>query len=244
MDARVRASAFSQRGHTSIALRMVPRRVPSLAELGMPAIITELTRMHQGLILITGPTGSGKTTTLAAMINQINNERACHIITIEDPIEYVHDHNLSIVNQREVGRDTDTFGGALRAALRSDPDVVLVGEMRDLESIAAALTIAETGHLVLATLHTNDAAQTPGPDHRRLPQRPAGADPRPVRRGAYRDHLPATDPPDRARHGGGARRSSSPPRRSATSSRTPRPTNYATPCLPAARTACPLWSSR
>ena len=159
-DARVRASAFHQRGFVSIALRMVPRRVPTLTELGMPAVITELTRMHQGLILITGPTGSGKTTTLAAMVNQINNERACHIITIEDPIEYVHDHNLSIVNQREVGRDTPTFGGALRAALRSDPDVVLVGEMRDLESIAAALTIAETGHLVLATLHTNDAAQT------------------------------------------------------------------------------------
>src|SRR4051812_6222786 len=159
-EARIRASAFSQRGDTVVALRVIPRRIPTLAELDMPPVLTEFTRMHQGLVLVTGPTGSGKTTTLASMINQINQERACHIITIEDPIEYVHTHSRAMVNQREVGTDTASFANALRAALRSDPDVLLVGEMRDLDSIAAALTIAETGHLVFATLHTNDAAQT------------------------------------------------------------------------------------
>jgi twitching motility protein PilT len=157
---RVRANAFTQRGHVAIALRMIPRRVPTLAELRMPSVLTDFSRMHQGLVLVTGPTGSGKSTTLAAMINQINTERACHVVTIEDPIEYIHDHDRAMVNQREVGSDTATFPAALRAVLRSDPDVLLVGEMRDLESIATALTIAETGHLVFATLHTNDAAQT------------------------------------------------------------------------------------
>ncbi|HWB36020.1 MAG TPA: type IV pilus twitching motility protein PilT [Rugosimonospora sp.] len=158
-DARIRANAFSQRGFTALALRMIPHRVPTLTELGMTQLIP-FCRSHQGLVLVTGPTGSGKSTTLAAMINQINAERACHIVTIEDPIEYVHEHHRAMVNQREVGTDTQSFASALRSALRGDPDVLLVGEMRDLESIAAALTIAETGHLVLSTLHTNDAAQT------------------------------------------------------------------------------------
>jgi len=159
-ESRVRASAFRQRGHTAVAMRMIPRRIPTLAELRMPRILADFARMHQGLVLVTGPTGSGKSTTLAAMIDLINTERACHIVTIEDPIEYVHEHKRAMVNQREVGIDTQSFPSGLRAALRSDPDVLLVGEMRDLESISTALTIAETGHLVFATLHTNDAAQT------------------------------------------------------------------------------------
>jgi twitching motility protein PilT len=131
-----------------------------MAGLGLPPVLFELIKQHQGLILFTGPTGSGKSTSLAAMINQINHDRACHIITIEDPIEYVHVHARSLVNQREVGTDTPNFPQALRSVLREDPDVLLVGEMRDLESIRFALTIAETGHLVFATLHTNDTAQS------------------------------------------------------------------------------------
>jgi twitching motility protein PilT len=157
--ARIRASAFSQRGQTAVALRMITRRIPSMAELGLPPVLGHFVRQHQGLLLVTGPTGSGKSTTLAAMINQINSDRACHILTIEDPIEYVHEHKRAMVNQREVGSDTASFPDALRSALRGDPDVLLVGEMRDLESIRFALTIAETGHLVLASLHTNDTAQ-------------------------------------------------------------------------------------
>jgi twitching motility protein PilT len=158
--ARIRGNAFSQRGDSALALRMIPRNIPTMAELGLPPILGQFARQHQGLILVTGPTGSGKSTTLAAVINQINTDRACHIITIEDPIEYVHDHRRSAVNQREVGSDTASFADALKAALREDPDVLLVGEMRDLESIRFALTIAETGHLVFATLHTNDTAQS------------------------------------------------------------------------------------
>jgi twitching motility protein PilT len=159
-DARIRGNAFSQRGDSTIALRMIPRTIPTMAELGLPPILGQFAKQHQGLVLVTGPTGSGKSTTLAAVINQINTDRACHIITVEDPIEYVHDHKRSAVNQREVGSDTASFPDALRSALREDPDVLLVGEMRDLESIRFALTIAETGHLVFATLHTNDTAQS------------------------------------------------------------------------------------
>jgi twitching motility protein PilT len=158
--ARVRGNAFSQRGFTSISLRVIPRRIPTMSDLGLPGVVRNFTQLHQGLILVTGPTGSGKSTTLAAMVDEINTGRACHILTIEDPIEYVHDHKRALVNQREVGTDTASFGQALRAALRGDPDVLLVGEMRDLESIQTVLSIAETGHLVLATLHTNDTAQT------------------------------------------------------------------------------------
>jgi twitching motility protein PilT len=158
--ARIRGNAFTQRDQVALALRMIPREVPSLDALGLPPVLGDLATMHQGLILVTGPTGSGKSTTLAALVDRINSRRACHILTIEDPIEYVHDHKRSLVSQREVGTDTPSFPDALRAALREDPDVVLVGEMRDLESIRFALTIAETGHLVLATMHTNDTAQS------------------------------------------------------------------------------------
>jgi twitching motility protein PilT len=158
--ARIRGNAFVQRDVTAIALRMIPRAVPTMEQLGLPIALTTFARQHQGLILVTGPTGSGKSTTLAAVIDRINTDRACHILTIEDPIEYVHDHKRSAVNQREVGTDTASFPDALRAALREDPDVLLVGEMRDLDSIRFALTIAETGHLVFATLHTNDTAQS------------------------------------------------------------------------------------
>jgi twitching motility protein PilT len=158
--ARIRGNAYTQRGVTALALRLIPRNIPPLHTLGTPPVVAEVARQHQGLVLVTGPTGSGKSTTLAAVIDLINTERACHIVTIEDPIEYIHDHKRAAVSQREVGSDTDTFANALRAVLREDPDVVLVGEMRDLESIQFALTIAETGHLVFATLHTNDTAQS------------------------------------------------------------------------------------
>jgi len=157
---RFRVNLYKDKGTIAGAFRAIPTRIPTLDELGLPKILTELSRKPRGLILVTGPTGSGKSTTLAAMINQINTERSCHIITIEDPIEYLHAHRYSIINQRELGMDTKTFGNALRSALREDPDVILVGEMRDLETIATAITCAETGHLVLATLHTNNASQT------------------------------------------------------------------------------------
>jgi twitching motility protein PilT len=159
-NARVRGNAFTQRGVTAVALRMIPRDIPTMDVLGLPPVIGHLARQHQGMVLMTGPTGSGKSTTLASVIDMINIERACHIITVEDPIEYVHDHKRSAVNQREVGTDTASFPDALRSVLREDPDVLLVGEMRDLDSIRFALTVAETGHLVFATLHTNDTAQS------------------------------------------------------------------------------------
>jgi twitching motility protein PilT len=159
-DARFRANAFHQRATPALSLRLIPYRIPTLDDIGLPEIVNDLIQLPQGLILVTGPTGSGKSTTLASMIDAINEDRACHIITIEDPIEYVYEHKSSAVNQRELGADTNSFERALRSVLREDPDVLLVGEMRDIETIAAALTIAETGHLVFATLHTNDAAQT------------------------------------------------------------------------------------
>ena len=158
--ARIRGNAFTQRGSTAVALRMIPREIPMPETLGLPPTLLHFARQHQGLILVTGPTGSGKSTTLASAIDLVNRERACHIITIEDPIEYVHEHRRAAVNQREVGTDTSSFADALRAVLREDPDVLLVGEMRDLESIQFALTVAETGHLVFGTLHTNDTAQS------------------------------------------------------------------------------------
>lgn len=157
---RFRVNAYRQRGSVALAMRLVNSRIPTLSELGMPAIVSDLARRTQGLVLVTGPTGSGKSTTLAAMVGLINSERSCHIITLEDPIEYLHQHQMSIVNQREIGTDSESFAEALRAALRQDPDVIMVGEMRDLETIATAVTAAETGHLVLATLHTANAAQT------------------------------------------------------------------------------------
>ena len=158
-EARIRGNAFRQRGATAVALRMIPRQIPRPEQLGLPLVLADFARRHQGLVLITGPTGSGKSTTLASLVDHVNENRACHIITIEDPIEYEHQHKRSAVNQREVGQDTHSFHAALRAALREDPDVLLVGEMRDLESMRFALTIAETGHLVFSTLHTNDTAQ-------------------------------------------------------------------------------------
>ena len=157
---RFRVNAFRQRGSIAIAIRIIPERVPSLQELKLPDIVRELARKPRGLVLVTGPTGSGKSTTMAAMIDLINSERACNILTLEDQIEYLHRHRKSIINQREIGADSRTFANALRAALREDPDVILVGEMRDMETISIAVRAAETGHLVLATLHTSDAAQT------------------------------------------------------------------------------------
>lgn len=156
---RYRVNAFMQSGEVAMALRLIPQTPPTLEELGLPPVLADLARLQRGLILVTGPAGSGKTTTLASMVSRINHERTEHIITIEDPIEYVHMHDRSIVQQREVGRDTTEFSRALRSALREDPDVILIGEMRDLETIAAAVSAAETGHLVFATLHTNSAAQ-------------------------------------------------------------------------------------
>jgi twitching motility protein PilT len=157
---RFRANFFVQRGAVAGAIRTIPFKILSFEELGLPPIIGELTKKPNGLILVTGPTGSGKTTTLASIIDKINTEQRLHILTIEDPIEYLHPHKLCVVNQREVGQDTASFGGALRYVLRQDPDVVLLGELRDLETIEAALTISETGHLVFATLHTNSAIST------------------------------------------------------------------------------------
>lgn len=157
--ARIRGNAYRQRGHVAVALRLIPHAIPSFDWLGIPPAVQRWAELRRGLVFVTGPTGGGKSTTLASLIEWINRNRRCHIITIEDPIEYVHDHALSAVDQREVGDDTLNFGDALRSALREDPDVLLVGEMRDLESIRFALTIAETGHLVFATLHTNDVSQ-------------------------------------------------------------------------------------
>jgi twitching motility protein PilT len=157
---RFRVNVYRDRGSTVAALRSIPFEIRSLEALGLPKVIGDLTNKPQGLVLVCGPTGSGKSTTLAALVDKINEERSCHIVTIEDPIEYLHNHKKSVVNQREVRSDTKSFAASLRHVLRQDPDVILIGEMRDLETIAAALTSAETGHLVFATLHTNDAAQT------------------------------------------------------------------------------------
>jgi twitching motility protein PilT len=158
--ARFRGNCFKQRGCVSVVIRQIPFTVRPFEELGLPPAVGRMAERPRGLVLVTGPTGSGKSTTLAAMIDKINRERKGHIITVEDPIEFVHRHQGCIVNQREVGTDTKSFGSALKYALREDPDVILVGEMRDLETIQAALTIAETGHLALATLHTNSAAES------------------------------------------------------------------------------------
>ncbi|MCL6636822.1 MAG: type IV pilus twitching motility protein PilT [Alicyclobacillus sp.] len=157
---RYRINLYRQRGCVSLAVRVVPNQVPKLADLGLPDVVRVLAEKPHGLVLVTGPTGSGKSTTLAAVIDHINHTQRKHIITLEDPIEYLHRHHLSIIDQREIGQDSRDFSSALRAALRQDPDVILVGEMRDLETVQTAVTAAETGHLVLATLHTSDAVQT------------------------------------------------------------------------------------
>ncbi|MEO8863064.1 MAG: type IV pilus twitching motility protein PilT [Candidatus Saccharimonadales bacterium] len=157
---RFRVNAFHERGNLAAALRLIPNEMQTIEQLGLPQIVNKFADYPRGLVLVTGPTGSGKSTTLAALIHKINNERAAHILTIEDPIEFTHKSNKSVIAQREVHYDTYSFNAALRSSLREDPDVVLIGEMRDLETISAAITIAETGHLVFATLHTNSAAQS------------------------------------------------------------------------------------
>lgn len=157
---RFRVNAFHERGNLAAAFRLIPNQIRTIEELGLPKIINKFTEIPRGLVLVTGPTGSGKSTTLAAMVDHINENRSTHIITIEDPIEYTHKNKKSVLVQREVHYDTYTFASALRSSLRQDPDVVLIGEMRDLETISAAITIAETGHLVFATLHTNSASQS------------------------------------------------------------------------------------
>src|SRR5687768_9142966 len=158
--ARFRCNMFNQRGAVAAVYRLIPEKIRNFQELNLPPVLATLAERPRGLVLVTGPTGSGKSTTLAAMIDKINKERKDHILTIEDPIEFVHQHQGCLVNQREVHQDTQSFSNALRAALREDPDIVLIGEMRDLETVEAALRIAETGHLTLGTLHTNSAAQT------------------------------------------------------------------------------------
>ncbi|MBI2943901.1 MAG: type IV pilus twitching motility protein PilT [Candidatus Wallbacteria bacterium] len=157
---RFRVNVYKQRGCVAAAFRIIPSKIPTLEELRLSSVISEFSKLTRGLVLITGPTGSGKSTTLAAVIDLINETRRCHIVTIEDPIEYLHYHKKSIINQRELHVDTHSFPSALKHVLREDPDVILVGEMRDFETIETALTLAETGHLVFGTLHTNDAAQT------------------------------------------------------------------------------------
>lgn len=157
--ARIRGSVFTQRGQPALALRIIPSKIPTFADLGLPFAANLVVEQPRGFVLVTGPTGSGKSTTLASIIDRINATRAAHILTIEDPVEYIHDHKMSAVTQREIGLDSPSFDRALRSALREDPDVLLIGEMRDIDSIQIALTMAETGHLVFATLHTNDAPQ-------------------------------------------------------------------------------------
>jgi len=158
--ARFRVNLFKQRNTIAIAIRVISFLIPQIKDLGLPDIVYQFAAKQRGLVLVTGPTGSGKSTSLAALIDYINSNRKCHILTIEDPIEYIHKHKKSVINQREVGSDTESYGNALRSALREDPDVVLIGEMRDLETISIALTAAETGHLVFSTLHTVGAAKT------------------------------------------------------------------------------------
>jgi twitching motility protein PilT len=159
-DARFRCSVYKERGFMSLALRLIPTKLLTFEEIGLPENVRDLLKRPRGLILVTGPTGSGKTTTLATMINEINLTESCHITTIEDPIEYYHEHRKAIISQREVGTDVSTFAEAMRRVLRQDPDVILLGEMRDLETISTAITAAETGHLVFGTLHTTGSART------------------------------------------------------------------------------------
>jgi len=157
---RFRCNVFMQRGNVAVAIRQIPFKILTFEELGLPKVVADMANLPRGLVLVTGPTGSGKSTTLASIIDKVNRERQGHILTVEDPIEYLHRHNNCLINQREVGADTPSFGSALKYALREDPDVVLIGEMRDLETIEAALNISETGHLAFATLHTNSAPET------------------------------------------------------------------------------------
>ena len=190
--ARFRCNVFNQRGAVGAVYRVIPEEIKSVQDLGLPAVVAKFGEIPRGLVLVTGPTGSGKSTTLAALLDKVNVERHGHILTIEDPIEYVHQHKSCVVNQREVHSDTDGFSEALRAALREDPDVVLIGEMRDLETIEAALRIAETGHLTFATLHTNSAVQTINRIIDVFPVPSARAGPHTAVTRARRDHVPVT----------------------------------------------------
>ena len=212
---RFRVNGFRQRGAISFAFRVIPSEVPNFEQLGLPPGVRRLADEHRGLVLVTGATGSGKTTTLAAMLDHINRTRRQHIVTIEDPIEILHDDHGCIVNQREVGLDTESFRQALRRALRQDPDVILIGELRDAETAQTALQAAESGHLVLSTLHTIDAAETRRPHDRVLPRREAAADPLDPRRRAARRRQPAPAAerrrrPRRRGRGDGHERSRSP----------------------------------
>ena len=203
---RFRANVFTQRGTVGAVFRLIPFEIKGFEALNLPPVVEQLCDKPRGLILVTGPTGSGKSTTLAAMIDKINRERHEHILTIEDPIEFLHTHKNCIVNQREVSSDTHSFSDALRVALREDPDVVLIGEMRDLETVESALRIAETGHLTLATLHTNSAATTINRIVDIFPFQPAAADPRAAEHGSGRNPVPVADPQGqriRALHGDG-----------------------------------------
>ena len=179
---RFRVNFYLQRNVMGAAFRLIPTEIKQLAALGVPEQIATFAQLPRGLVLVTGPTGSGKSTTLAALIDLVNSTRSDHIVTVEDPIEFMHGNKKSLVNQREVGHDTHSFNNALKHVLRQDPDVILIGELRDLETISVALTAAETGHLVFATLHTQDAAADDRPHHRRVPATPAGAGARPARR--------------------------------------------------------------
>ena len=193
---RFRVNVFRQRGSISVAMRQVTTKIPSFEELHLPEIIKRLALEPRGLVLVTGTTGSGKTTTLAAMIDHINNTMRRHIVTVEDPIEVLHKDKKSIINQREIGLDTDSYATALKYVLRQDPDDILIGEMRDPETVSAALTAAQTGHFVMSTLHTIDAHRDDQPDHRLLPAPPAEADPHHAGRHAQGHHQPA--PPGQA----------------------------------------------
>ena len=199
--ARFRVSIFKQKGNVGMVLRQIPTKLMDFSELGTPPVLKDLCMRPRGLILVTGPTGSGKTTTLAAMIDYLNQNVDHHIITIEDPIEFYHPHKKSTINQRELGVDVPSFAEAIRRALRQDPDVILVGEMRDLETIEAAITAAETGHIVFGTLHTTGAQGNGQPNHRRVSDEPAGADSHPVVGGDHRRPFAAASSQDRRRPG-------------------------------------------
>ena len=237
---RFRCNVFNQRGAVAAVYRLIPERIRQFHELGLPPIIAKLAERPRGLVLVTGPTGSGKSTTLAAMIDKINTERSEHIITIEDPIEYIHQHKGCLVNQREVHADTLGFGPALRAALREDPDVVLIGEMRDLETIETALRIAETGHLDLRHAAHQLGVADHQPHHRRVPGPPAGPDPHPALPRARRHRLPdAAEEGARSGPGGGARDHGARRRPSGTSFARTRSTRSTPRCRPARRSwAC------